>query len=209
MKKFLGSILITLSLALTSIVGAATAQAATCKATASGTEGPYYISGAPIRSNITESEKGIKTEITFSVVDTSCKAIKGATVDIWHANASGQYSGVDGNSGVYLRGSQVTNEKGRVTFTSIYPGWYPARTMHIHVKVWREGNEVLTTQFFASDGASAKIYAMPPYSSRGQARVNNSRDGIYQNYGSSVSGITLKVNSTAKKITATGRIVIN
>ena len=207
-KKFAPALVIaTLLAALTTAI--APAQAATCTASASGTEGPYYLSGVPVRSTISETEKGIKTTLTFTVVDSACKAIKGATVDVWHANASGQYSGVDGNSGTYLRGSQVTNAKGQVTFTTIYPGWYPARTMHIHIKVWRDGQQVLTTQFFATDGASAKIYAMSPYSVRGQAAVNNARDGIYNGYGAAVSGLTLKVTSSSKKITATGRIVLN
>lgn len=207
-KKFAPALVIaTLIAALTTAI--APAQAATCTASASGTEGPYYLSGMPVRSTISETEKGIKTTLTFTVVDSACKAIKGATVDVWHANASGQYSGVDGNSGTYLRGSQVTNAKGQVTFTTIYPGWYPARTMHIHIKVWRDGQQILTTQFFATDSASAKIYAMSPYSVRGQAAVNNARDGIYNGYGAAVSGLTLKVTSSSKKITATGRIVLN
>lgn len=121
---------------------------------------------------------------------------------------AGKYSGVDGNSGTYLRGSQVTDAKGKVTFTTIFPGWYPARTMHIHVMVWKAGEKVLTTQFFGSDSATAKIYAMAPYATRGQAAVNNSRDGIYQGYGTSVKAVTLKISSSSKKITASGNLVI-
>lgn len=186
----------------------APARAATCTATPAGTEGPYYLSGMPVRSNITETEQGIKTTLTLTVVDSSCKPVKGATVDIWHANAAGEYSGVDGNSGIYLRGSQVTNAKGQATFTTIFPGWYPARTMHIHVKVWRDGSEALTSQLFASDAITTKIYAMTPYAARGNQAVNNTRDGIYRSYGSSVSLVTLKVSATTKKITATAKLVI-
>jgi protocatechuate 3,4-dioxygenase beta subunit len=184
------------------------AQAATCTATPSGTEGPYYLSGMPVRSNITETEAGIKTTLTFTVVDSKCKAVKGATVDVWHANMNGEYSGVDGNSGTYLRGSQVTNSKGVVTFTTIFPGWYPARTMHIHVMVWKAGQKVLTTQFFGSDKDVSKVYSMAPYATRGQKAVNNTRDGIYQGYGTAVSTVTLKISATTKLIKASGKLVI-
>jgi protocatechuate 3,4-dioxygenase beta subunit len=166
------------------------------------------LSGAPVRSNIVETEQGIKTTLTLTVVDTSCKAIKGATVDIWHTNAAGEYSGVDGNSGIYLRGSQITNAKGQVTFTTIFPGWYPQRTMHIHFKVWRDGKEVLTSQLFASDTVTTKIYAMAPYAARGNQAVNNARDGIYRGYGSSISLVTMKVAASTKRITASAKIVI-
>ena len=206
-RKSFSAIVIAISLCSTVLIPTQV-QAATCAATPSGTEGPYYLSGMPVRSNITEGEAGIKTSLTFTVLDTKCKAVKGATVDVWHASMAGKYSGVDGNSGTYLRGSQVTDAKGKVTFTTIFPGWYPARTMHIHVMVWKAGEKVLTTQFFGSDSATAKIYAMAPYATRGQAAVNNARDGIYQGYGTSVKAVTLKISSSTKKISASANLVI-
>ena len=208
MRLRIQSLAVIFSLIAASLLAVLPAQAATCAATPSGTEGPYYLSGAPIRSNIIETEQGIKTTLTLTVVDSACKAIKGATVDIWHTNASGEYSGVDGNNGIYLRGSQVTNAKGQVTFTTIFPGWYPQRTMHIHFKVWRDGKEVLTSQLFASDAVTTKIYAMAPYAVRGNQAVNNARDGIYRGYGSSVSLVTMKVVASTKRITASAKLVI-
>lgn len=208
MRTRKSSIVVISSLIASSLFAVLPAQAATCTATPAGTEGPYYLSGAPVRSNIVETEQGIKTTLTLTVVDSACKAVKGATVDIWHTNASGEYSGVDGNSGIFLRGSQITNTKGQVTFTTIFPGWYPQRTMHIHFKIWRDGQEVLTSQLFATDAITTKIYAMSPYAVRGNQAVNNARDGIYRGYGSSVSLVTMKVTATTKKITAAAKIVI-
>jgi protocatechuate 3,4-dioxygenase beta subunit len=204
-KKSIAAVVIALT---SSILSPVQANAATCTATPAGTEGPYYLSGMPVRSNITETEAGIKTTLTFTVVDSKCKAVKGATVDVWHANMNGEYSGVDGNSGTYLRGSQVTNAKGIVTFTTIFPGWYPARTMHIHVMVWKAGQKVLTTQYFGSDKEVSKVYSMAPYVTRGQEAVNNTRDGIYQGYGAAVSAVTLKISATNKLIKASGKLVI-
>jgi protocatechuate 3,4-dioxygenase beta subunit len=71
-----------------------------------------------------------------------------ATVEIWHADAAGEYSGVAGNSGSWLRGIQRTASTGRVRFEPIFPGWYRGRTPHIHMKVFVSGDEVLAGQAF-------------------------------------------------------------
>ena len=112
----------------------------------------------------------------ITVVDTSCNPIPNAKVDIWHTNASGKYSGVNGNSEKFLRGSQVTNTQGKATFTSIFPGWYPGRVMHIHVKVWRNGQDVFTSQFFAKDSQVAQIYKSGAYANRGAQQTNMAND---------------------------------
>jgi len=183
--------------------------AKTCTVTPAMTEGPYYLSNMPIRSDITEGLPGSKTIITFTVLDKKCRAVPNAQIDIWHTNATGEYSGVDGNSGTFMRGSQVTNKNGKVTFTSIFPGWYPARTMHIHAKVWVNGSEVLTTQFFTSDKTTTKVYSTGVYKSRGQQRVNNAQDGIYQSLGESAKLLTLGSKITSKKITLSGTFVLS
>ena len=66
-------------------------------------------------------------------------------MEIWHADASGDYSGFDGQENqTFLRGRQIAGANGAATFRTIYPGWYPGRTPHIHVKVLRDGSELHT-----------------------------------------------------------------
>ncbi len=120
--------IIALLAALLSPVATAGAATKSCAPSQPVEEGPYYLSNSPVRSDVTDSQAGKKITLTFTVVDTTCKPIKGARVDIWYANAQGIYSGVASrgddlgagvNSGNFLRGTQVTNAQGKVTFTGI------------------------------------------------------------------------------------------
>jgi protocatechuate 3,4-dioxygenase beta subunit len=118
------------------------------------TEGPYYIEGEQIRRNITEGKAGVPLTLRLRVVDAStCKPIKGAAVDIWHADAGGVYSGFGGGarSRTFLRGIQRTDANGVAVFRTIYPGWYPGRAVHIHLKVHVGGSVVHTGQLFFPD----------------------------------------------------------
>src|SRR5207247_1042724 len=79
------------------------------------TEGPYYIADEKLRRNITEGKPGTPLTLNLRVVEAStCKAIKGAVVDIWHADASGVYSGFGQGSSnrTFLRGIQKTDAAG-------------------------------------------------------------------------------------------------
>jgi Dioxygenase len=110
-----------------------------CVLTPEQTEGPYYISGEPFRRNIAEGRPGLPLELELTAQDAaSCKPLKGATVEIWHADALGAYSGFN-EPGSFLRGQQRTDRDGKASFTTIYPGWYTGRTVHIHVKVHAGG----------------------------------------------------------------------
>ena len=123
--------------------------AVSCVLTPEMTEGPYYIAGEKLRRNITDGHAGTPLVLQLAVVDAStCKPIKGATVDIWHADAAGNYSGFGAGSGsrTFMRGIQRTNVRGIATFRTVYPGWYQGRTVHIHVKVHLKGNVVHTGQ---------------------------------------------------------------
>ena len=206
----LGAIALTLSAALP------TAQAATksCSPTQAIEEGPYYLSSTPTRSDVTDGQEGKALTLSFSVLDTSCKPIKGARVDIWYANAQGIYSGVASrgddlgagvNSGNFLRGTQITNTKGVVTFKGIYPGWYPARTVHIHQKIWVGGKEVLTTQTFFTDKQNAAVMATAPYNARGAQRVTNATDMVLTRGGINLAASLMKLNGS----NASATIVVN
>ena len=112
------------------------AAAASCVLAPEVTEGPYWIANHLTRRDIAEGKAGIPLSLHLTVVDaTTCRPIKGADVEIWHADAQGVYSGVQGNSGRFLRGHQRSDANGRVVFHTIYPGWYRGRTPHIHLKV--------------------------------------------------------------------------
>src|SRR4051794_29166463 len=122
--------------------------AVSCILTPEMTEGPYYVPNEAVRRNITEGKSGTALRLHLTVVSAStCKPIKGAAVDIWHADATGVYSGVQGNTGTFLRGVQRTDRNGLAVFDTIYPGWYHGRAVHIHVKVHVAGNVVHTGQF--------------------------------------------------------------
>src|SRR5262249_13048363 len=117
------------------------------------------------------------------VNESSCKPIKGAAVDIWHADASGVYSGVAGNTGTFLRGIQKTDRAGLAIFDTIYPGWYRGRTVHIHVKVHLGGNVVHTGQLYFPDSVTDTAYRKTPYSRRPGRDTRNAVDAVFRNGG--------------------------
>ena len=159
--------------------------AITCVLTPELTEGPYYLPKERVRRDITEGKPGTPLRLRLTVVNTSsCKPLKGAAVDIWHADASGVYSGVAGNSGTFLRGIQKTDGTGLAVFDTIYPGWYQGRAVHIHVKVHLGGDVVHTGQLFFPDELSDQVYKAPPYKARGNPDTPDSADAIYRNGGS-------------------------
>jgi len=157
-----------------------------CVLTPEMTEGPYYISGEKLRRDITEGKPGARLDLVLTVVDAStCRPIRGATVDIWHCDAGGVYSGfgTGASSRTFLRGLQKTNAHGVAHFRTIYPGWYPGRTVHIHVKVHVGGNVVHTGQLFFSDRLTDAVYRKAPYSRRPNRSPRNSGDAIFVNGG--------------------------
>jgi protocatechuate 3,4-dioxygenase beta subunit len=80
----------------------------------------------------------------------------------------------------YLRGAQVTNGDGIVQFTTIWPGWYRGRTVHIHAMVHVSNNRVLTTQMMFDEALNTKVFASQPYAARTGRDTFNDGDTIYQ-----------------------------
>jgi protocatechuate 3,4-dioxygenase beta subunit len=160
--------------------------ALSCVLTPELTEGPYYIPNEKLRRNITDGHPGTPLLLQLAVVDAStCRPIKGAAVDIWHADAAGAYSGFGAGSAsrTFMRGIQKTNARGIATFRSIYPGWYQGRTVHIHVKVHVRGRVVHTGQLFFSDALTDHVYRNAPYSRRPNRTTRNVNDSIFVNGG--------------------------
>jgi protocatechuate 3,4-dioxygenase beta subunit len=174
--------------------GSAAAQTASCVLTPEKTEGPYFVDERLDRSDIrsnsdgTGTRDGVPLELTIKVlrVDEDCAPAAGVVVDVWHADADGAYSDIaqNGTEGQdFLRGLQVTDASGSVTFRTIYPGWYAGRTIHIHFKVRTfesDGNSYeFTSQLFFSDTANAAVVATDDYDDRGEQDTTNSEDSIY------------------------------
>ena len=160
----------------------------TCVLTPEMTQGPYYLDGDRVRRDIREGRPGTRLDLATTVVDVStCKPIKGAAVDIWHCDAGGTYSGFaqEGTAGrTFMRGIQRTNAKGLAAFTTVYPGWYSGRTVHIHVEVSLGGNVVHTGQLFFPETLTDAVYRRAPYSSRPGRDTRNATDSIFRNGGS-------------------------
>jgi len=161
----------------------------TCVLSPEMTEGPYYVAAdAKIRKDIRAGQPGTPLALKLGVANVaSCKPVKGAAVDIWHASAGGVYSDEQQNDTVgqtFLRGVQKTNANGIATFTTIYPGWYQGRTVHIHVKVHISGNVVHTGQLFFNDALTDAVFQKAPYASRPNRTTRNANDSIYINGGS-------------------------
>jgi protocatechuate 3,4-dioxygenase beta subunit len=154
-------------------------DAARCTRTAEETDGSFYFEVDRVRSDIREGRDGAPLRLGVRVRDASagCDPIPNAVVDVWHCDATGSYS-EPGET--YLRGLQVTNRDGIAEFTTIYPGWYPGRTVHIHGKVHLDKRTVLTTQFYFADSFTDRVFAREPYASDGGRDAFNATDPIYE-----------------------------
>jgi protocatechuate 3,4-dioxygenase beta subunit len=159
----------------------------TCVLSPEMTEGPYFVEGDRVRRNVTEGKPGVPLTLRLTVVDvSSCKPIRNAAVDIWHCDAAGTYSGTSqqGTEGLtFLRGIQRTDRNGLAMFRTIYPGWYPGRAVHIHLKVFLGGTTVHTGQLFFPDRLTDTVYKRSPYNRRPNRDPRNAADSIYRNGG--------------------------
>jgi protocatechuate 3,4-dioxygenase beta subunit len=175
-----------------------------CVVTPALTEGPYFVEEklerADIRTdpmdNTVSAGSPLVLALTVSrVANGTCTPLTGALVDLWHCDARGVYSDEAANNSVghkFLRGYQVTDKDGGVQFTTIYPGWYPGRAVHIHFKVrlysGAQQSYEFTSQFFFDESFTDTVYQQAPYNSRSVGRTRNSNDGIYQQLASTGSG---------------------
>jgi protocatechuate 3,4-dioxygenase beta subunit len=167
------------------------------------TEGPYFVDDMPNRSDLRidtadgKVQEGMPLNLILHVYalndkvgnaeGPTCTPLKGAKVDIWEANSQGVYSGVQSagtRDNNFLRGNQLTDENGTVQFTTIYPGWYEGRAIHIHVKVRASQNskEPLewTSQFYLNNSINDKVHTQAPYSNHGPVDVTNEEDFIHE-----------------------------
>jgi protocatechuate 3,4-dioxygenase beta subunit len=180
------------------------AAAVSCILTPEQTEGPYYIAGEKLRRNITDGHPGAPMLLRTAVVDArTCRPIRNAAVDVWHAAAAGVYSGFGSgaSSRTFMRGIQRTNARGLAEFRTVYPGWYQGRTVHIHVKVHVGGSVVHTGQLYFPDLLTDKVYSRAPYSSRPNRTTRNANDMIFRS-GGARSMLTVKRNAAGVYVAA-------
>jgi protocatechuate 3,4-dioxygenase beta subunit len=176
-----------------------------CVLTPEQEEGPFYIDLAQVRQDIVENRPGVPLALALTVVDSdTCKPIRDAAVDVWHCDALGVYSGEpsEGSEGeTYLRGIQLTDGNGLAQFATIYPGQYPGRTTHIHVKVhiggrqsdgtYSGGHVSHTGQLFTAGRRDAEVFALAPYNRNTTEITPRNADGIFRDQGGSSSVLTL------------------
>jgi protocatechuate 3,4-dioxygenase beta subunit len=184
---------------------AATATAAPdCVLMPELTEGPYYLDLDLVRSDITEGRPGLPLDLRVNVVDAgSCEPLEGAAVDVWHCDAEGAYSGVQGAEGeTFCRGVQLTDADGAADFRTVFPGWYTGRAVHIHIKVSADGDQTHTGQLFFDPETLSAVYTAEPYAARGEPDQPNETDGIYaESGGVTVVAVTLDGESSSGAIT--------
>jgi protocatechuate 3,4-dioxygenase beta subunit len=171
------------------------------------TQGPFWFDVDSIRSDIREDRPGTPLQLALRVWDQDCRPLPNSVVEIWHCDAGGAYSGfevssgggprggarstsdgsytqgepqaVPADDGTYLRGAQVADANGIVQFTTVYPGWYSGRTVHIHLKVHVNKDTVLTSQVYFEEELNDEVLAAAPYNSRSGRDTLNEDDGIF------------------------------
>jgi protocatechuate 3,4-dioxygenase beta subunit len=173
----------------------------TCIVKPEMTVGPYFVDTQLDRSDIRTdpatavARPGAPIELTFNIADVTggkCAPLAGALIDIWHCDAAGIYSDVkdsrfgDTTGQKWLRGNQRTDANGMAKFTTVYPGWYEGRAVHIHFKVRTTTAAAaayeFTSQLFFNESLTDRVHAKSPYVKPGR-RVMNSDDGIYGSVG--------------------------
>jgi len=180
-----------------------TSTNSSCVVTPSLTEGPYFVDERLNRSDLRPDPAtgAVKAGVPLAIAmklsrigsGGECSALPNALVDMWHCDALGVYSDVSAQNTIgqkFLRGYQVTDEGGNVQFTTVYPGWYQGRAVHIHFKVRTtpaasSGLE-FTSQLFFDESLTDVVHAQAPYNTKGRRDTTNASDGIYQGGGSQV-----------------------
>lgn len=149
---------------------------ASCTLIPTETEGPFPLdlsttnSATYFRRDVREDRSGAKLNLTMRIygVD-NCTPMTNVRVNIWHCDKNGLYSGYFNtmNTGstaatasmTWLRGYQMTDAYGEVQFTTIFPGWYSGRTMHIHFQVYVSSSYKAVSQMTCDATQKNQVYA--------------------------------------------------
>jgi protocatechuate 3,4-dioxygenase beta subunit len=179
-----------------------------CKLYPTQTIGPCYAQMPMTREDISDGLGGLPVRLSFLVVKGSaCEPVPNASIDIWHSGSQGIYSAYatgtvcnpgmsDVKSEMFCRGIQVTNESGRASFSTVFPGWYQGRTIHIHFTLRLNGKEAVTSQIYFEDVLVDEILAQGDYKARGKRDTNNASDSIFKSGGATPDQVLFQ---TAKR----------
>jgi uncharacterized protein (TIGR03437 family) len=203
------------------LAGKASTASGTCVAASpQATEGPYWVDEmldrSDIRTDVDGSQRpGVPLTLAITVQELSaggCAPLAGAHVDIWHCDAGGAYSDEAANNTVghrFLRGYQISDDAGQVSFLTIYPGWYSGRTIHIHVRIRTYSGAAVydefTSQLFFDDATNDLVMAQSPYSTRGRRDTRNTNDMVLQGMSNS-SSMFVNLSPTTQGYAATATI---
>jgi protocatechuate 3,4-dioxygenase beta subunit len=161
----------------------------TCQLLAEQDEGPYRRGEQPRRRDVSDGRAGSPLRLGLRFRRMRGEEVAGADVEIWHCDAGGRYSGYPPNDPAvaigdylpdetFLRGLQTTDDAGQVEFATIYPGWYPGRTVHIHLMV-HTAARTYTSQLYFPEDLTAEVFAREPYRSHGLPDTTHASDGIF------------------------------
>lgn len=179
-----------------------------CNVFKSATEGPCHAtSDKLVRKDISEGYAGLPTRLEFLIVDANCNPVPNATLEIWHCDTYGVYSGdIDGSNDAFCtggdsvaaaaywgRGIQTAGADGRVTFDTNFPGWYGGRATHIHFKVTVGNTTYLTSQVFFDEDLKTEIYSSQPNykAPSGAGYQLNATDNVVKEAGLTLSEVTM------------------
>jgi protocatechuate 3,4-dioxygenase beta subunit len=168
-----------------------------CVAQPEQTEGPYFVDKVLERSDIRldpasrRISEGERLTLKFALSRVTpvgaCAVLPGAQVDIWHCDSDVEDRNTDTRGQQFLRGYQVSDGLGIVRFTTIYPGWYSGRAVHVHFKVRVPGDngriDEFTSQLYFSDELTDRVHRAQPYAAHKGQRLVNSRDMIFREGG--------------------------
>jgi protocatechuate 3,4-dioxygenase beta subunit len=168
-----------------------------CRVWSEQDEGPYHRDREPWRRDVVEDRVGVGLRLGIRLTGPDgATPVGDAVVEIWQCDAHGRYSGfpppqsdviVTAQSAdrtliaadeSFLRGRQPTDASGSCQFDTIVPGWYPGRTLHIHVIV-HAGGQDFTGQLYFPDAFADTVLRRPPYDERGARDTTNATDDIY------------------------------
>jgi len=169
------------------LVDQLTGKAPSCRLLTEQDEGPYHRDLDVMRRDITEDRVGVPLRVGLRLLSADGAPLAGTLVEVWHADKDGHYSGFPADSAppgeTFLRGSQRTDDRGLCAFDTIYPGWYPGRTLHIHLIAHVEADLAVTTQLFFPEEVNDQVLAQPSYDARGPRDTTNATDAIFANDG--------------------------
>lgn len=167
-----------------------------------GEVGPYYVLGEYVRSDLVEDQEGVTIVSDLQFIDVStCEPLAGVWADVWNANATGVYAGVQENgngnendasnlNATYLRGIQQADDDGVVQFTTLFPGHYSGRTNHIHIVLHENATELANGtisggtvshigQFFWDQDLIDLVEATSPYDTNTNSITTNAEDRVF------------------------------